>query len=100
MKILALIALLAGLSSAQAFTNSKKVSVTCDKGALFVECSFENSSDRTVSCNAAVTAKTVWGHTLVKSKTLKLESLESQTILVTADHADPFVSVSTKVKCK
>lgn len=86
--------------SAQAFWGSRKLSVSCDQGALFAECSFENTTSKTLNCIATVKATTVWGHKLEQKKVLKLESLESQTILITADHADPLVDVSTKTNCK
>lgn len=100
MKTILMMTLLVIIGSTQAFFTSPKLAVTCEQGALFARCAFENTTSRTLTCTAMVKATTVWGHKLEQRKVLKLESLESQTILITADHADPLVDISSKANCK
>ncbi|EQC43064.1 hypothetical protein M899_0371 [Bacteriovorax sp. BSW11_IV] len=87
-------------SQSLAFWNSHKVKLSCEQLALSAQCIIENLVEKEVQCEIQLRVTTVLGHKLVKKKTMQLESLGSQSISILSDHADPILTIRTKVNCQ
>lgn len=87
-------------SQSLAFWNSHKVNISCDQQALSAQCIIENLLEKEINCEVKLSVTTVLGHKLVKKKVMQLEELGSQSISILSDHADPILTIRTKVNCQ